>query len=54
MFEPFARISGREPGLQLALALRNVEDAGGSLSCTARNKGGACFCVRLPLYASAL
>jgi len=54
IFEPFARMPGREPGLQLALAKRNVEQAQGVLSCVAGHEGGSCFCVRLPLYAASL
>jgi len=54
IFEPFARMPGREPGLQLALAKRNVEQAQGVLTCAAGHEGGSCFCVRLPLYATSL
>jgi signal transduction histidine kinase len=52
VFEPFARIPGKEAGLSLAVARRNVEDARGSIVCVAGREGGACFCVRLPLFAT--
>jgi signal transduction histidine kinase len=56
IFEPFYRLPGaseREGGVGLGLALVKsiAERHGGSVLCEARNEGGACFTVRLPLSA---
>jgi signal transduction histidine kinase len=54
IFEPFYRLPGaseREGGVGLGLALVKsiAERHGGSVRCTNRPQGGACFEIRLPL-----
>ncbi len=54
IFEPFYRLPGaseREGGVGLGLALvRSIaERHGGSVGCSNRTEGGACFAIRLPL-----
>lgn len=54
IFEPFYRLPGaseREGGVGLGLALVKsiAERHGGSVSCSNRPQGGACFEIRLPL-----
>ena len=53
IFEPFYRLPGaseRDGGVGLGLALVKsiVARHGGSVVCTNRPSGGACFCIRLP------
>jgi signal transduction histidine kinase len=54
IFEPFYRLPGaseREGGVGLGLALVKsiAERHGGSVKCSNRPEGGACFEIRLPL-----
>lgn len=54
IFEPFYRLPGASEkdggvGLGLALVKSITERHGGSVSCTNRAEGGACFAMRLPL-----
>jgi signal transduction histidine kinase len=55
IFEAFYRLSGaRETeggvGLGLALVRQIAERHGGSVQCLAREGGGSCFLVRLPIH----
>ena len=49
MFEPFYTTKEKGSGLGLALARKNIEAAGGSITYTPRNGGGSEFTVTLPL-----
>jgi signal transduction histidine kinase len=54
IFEPFYRLPGaseREGGVGLGLALVKsiAERHGGTVRCSSRPEGGACFAIRLPL-----
>ncbi len=53
IFEPFYRLKGASEaeggaGLGLALVAAIARQHGGSVACTARDGGGACFRVSLP------
>ena len=49
IFEPFFTTKTRGSGLGLALARKNVEVSGGTVTYTARPNGGSIFTVTLPL-----
>lgn len=49
IFEPFFTTKARGSGLGLALARKNVEASGGTVTYTARPGGGSIFTVTLPL-----
>jgi len=48
IFEPFFTTKERGTGLGLALARKNIESFGGSVSCSDRPGGGAAFTVLVP------
>ncbi len=49
IFEPFFTTKSRGSGLGLALARKNVEASGGTVTYTARPNGGSIFTVTLPV-----
>lgn len=48
-FEPYRSTKPRGTGLGLAIVRKIAEEHGGQLLATARDGGGACFALRLPL-----